>query len=183
MKHEAEAPARGVDVEQFSQLNPSHSPVLSNFARHAFAMHGPSPRRLSVTGPSCEYVTDARFAAPDPRDAHTFDGDTLVEYGAVCVACLCAPAALGLRAGRVSKRGDKMDYFLEDATGKEVAVLEVKGTNNGSLEARLKEALAQVGESRWRRRPFSKEGFGAAVRFAEPAGAAFARYELSRGGA
>lgn len=183
MKHEAEAPARVVDVEQFSQLNPLHSPFLPNFARHALATHGPSPRRMSVTGPSGAYVTDARFAAPDPRDAHTYDGDTLVAYGAVCVACLCAPAALGLRAGRVSKRGDKMDYFLEDATGKEVAVLEVKGTNKGSLEVRLKDALAQVGESRWRRRPFCKEGFGAAVRFADPAGAAFARYDPSRRGA
>lgn len=131
MKHEAEAPARVVDVEQFSQLNPLHSPFLPNFARHALATHGPSPRRMSVTGPSGAYVTDARFAAPDPRDAHTYDGDTLVAYGAVCVACLCAPAALGLRAGRVSKRGDKMDYFLEDATGKEVAVLRGQGDEQG----------------------------------------------------
>lgn len=167
------------DVEAFetccSALDAHHLPEC---ARQALSRHGTSPRELTVATNDALHETTVRFARPDERVTRTFQRTEFVEKGAVCLACLAVPSVCGLRVTRVTERGSNADYFLADESGREVAVLEVGGTDEGRLDALAAEKLAQVGGSPWRRKPFLFSGYAAVVRFANVASMRVARYEV-----
>lgn len=95
------------------------------------------------------------------RCINTYQAPVLTEFAALGMACVLVSERAGMEITEVTKRGEKVDYWLGDRE----LLLEVSGTGSGDLaalcEAKAKDQLQQ--------NPFNKDGFVCVSRFAAPA--------------
>ena len=87
---------------------------------------------------------------------NTYQAPVVTEFAALGIACiLCSVAELEIT--EVTRRGDKVDYWLGDRD----LLLEVSGTVDGDLS----DLCATKAQSQLRKNPFEKDGYVCAVRF------------------
>lgn len=159
-------------VEQFATQNPLMSPEpLVPTARAALSKHHQSPATMIVQHASHSGTLTVAFAQPDPRVHDTIERQRIVEHGAIVIAGLLLNHLENKQLVKVSLRGSKVDYFAGEGPGDLRWVLEVGGTDNGSLEGLRTKKREQLAQSPLRRPPFNKAGFSCVVRFAEASGA------------
>ena len=140
---------------------------LPAFARSALG-HEPSPRDHALRHLGEAHAARTHFNAADPKIADTYQREDIIEYEAIVVAGLILSELQQLRLTRVTRRGSRVDYFLGTTPGDQAAVLEVSGTDNGSLADRLAGKRRQVEQSFYRSPPFSMRGFVAVTHFSPP---------------
>lgn len=90
-------------------------------------------------------VTEARVSwrSPPTGAATMLDRKRVTELGAEAIALVIVHEARGWVASRRLQEGEFADWLLVDRNGQKVA-LEVSGTDGESVEARIREKLAQV---------------------------------------
>jgi len=140
-------------------------------ARAALSKHHPSPVTMSVQHGSASGAATVEFAQPDPRIHDTIERPRIVEHGAIVIASLLLNHLEGKQLVRVVPRGDRVDYYVGEGPEDLRWVMEVGGTDRGSLEALRGKKREQLAESPLRQPPFNKHGFSCAVRFESPSGA------------
>jgi len=91
----------------------------------------------------------------------TYQTNVLTEFAALAVACILVNRRAGLEITEVTRRGDKVDYWIGDRE----LLLEVSGTQNGDLAA-LCDSKA---DGQLLKNPFNKDGFVCVSRFSSPA--------------
>jgi hypothetical protein len=95
------------------------------------------------------------------RCLKTYQTPVLTEYAALAVACILVNKRAGLEITEVTRRGDKVDYWIGDRQ----LLLEVSGTQTGDLAALCdSKATEQILKN-----PFKKDGFVCVSRFGSPA--------------
>jgi hypothetical protein len=102
----------------------------------------------------------------------TLQRPDFIEYGAIVLAGLVLSATEGLMITRVTRRGSRVDYFVGRQPGDQEAILEVGGTDSGSLASLRGSKQAQLRESFYAGPPLSLPGYVSATRFAQPAASA-----------
>jgi hypothetical protein len=89
---------------------------------------------------------------------NTYQEPVLTEFAALGVACILCDCRAGLEITEVTRRGERVDYWLGDR----LYLLEVSGTTSGNLADLCKaKAIDQLQVN-----PFSKDGYVCATRFA-----------------
>jgi hypothetical protein len=162
---------RALQLESFHQ---GHQDVLlTTFlleaGREALGLHHSSPVPMYISGDAVQdHTRTLHFGRPDPRTKATVQRERVVEDGAIVMAGL-ALSLERLRLLRVTRRGSRVDYFFAAPGSTErQGVLEVSGTDHGSIAARCREKLEQARQSLWVRPPFCMPGLVAVTRFADP---------------
>jgi hypothetical protein len=159
-----------LDVEELPRRHPAiNAQLLLEHARVALASHGASPSPIDIHWRGQTLPARVHFQQPDPRSALTLQRPTFVELGAVVLAGLVLPATSGLQLTRVTPRGSRVDYFVGHQPGDLGGILEVGGTDRGSLAEVRGEKQAQLRESPYLRPPFCLPGYVSVTRFARPA--------------
>jgi hypothetical protein len=92
--------------------------------------------------------------------------ERFVELGAIVMAGLLLAYFESKQITRVVKRGARVDYFVGERQGESRWILEVGGTDEGSLASLRSDKHEQLRESHYRQPPHSKDGFVAVTRFA-----------------
>lgn len=87
---------------------------------------------------------------------NTYQAPVLTEFAALGLACILTHLRAKLEITEVTRRGERVDYWLGD---KEF-VLEVSGTHGGSLETLCKDKTDQL-----RLNPFEKDGYVCVAEF------------------
>jgi hypothetical protein len=106
-----------------------------------------------------------KFKSPHPRSAATLEREDFVEKGAIVLAGLLLTHFEGKQITRIVPRGGRIDYFVGERPGDFRWILEVSGTDVGSLEARRQKKRAQLLESFLHRPPCSRDGYVSVTRF------------------
>ena len=159
-----------LDVETFPADHPAiRGQMLTEYARAALGAHGGSPCSLNAHCRDSIRPALISFRPPDPRSHDTVQRPVIVEFGAVVIGGQLIRATEGLQITRVARRGDRIDYFLGQQRGDEGTLLEVSGTDKGSLDDLGHRKQRQLLESFYARPPFSRPGFVSVTRFADPA--------------
>ncbi len=91
---------------------------------------------------------------------NTYQRPVLTEFAALAVACILCQYRAGLEITEVTRRGEKVDYWLGDRE----LLLEVSGTQSGNLE----NLCASKSTEQLQKNPFRKDGYVCVSRFAEP---------------
>lgn len=94
------------------------------------------------------------------RCINTYQASVLTEFAALGVACILVHQRAGMEITEVTRRGDKVDYWIGDRE----LLLEVSGTQDDDL-ATLCETKAS---DQLLKNPFHKNGFVCVSRFALP---------------
>jgi hypothetical protein len=81
---------------------------------------------------------------------NTYQEPVITEFATLGLACILTSRRTGLQITEVTRRGERVDYWLGD---KEY-VLEVSGTQSGSLEKLYETKAQQLSEN-----PFEKSGY------------------------
>ena len=95
------------------------------------------------------------------RCLKTYQTSVLTEFAALAVACILVNRRAGLEITEVTRRGDKVDYWIGDRD----LLIEVSGTQSGDLAA-LCDSKAK---DQLLKNPFKKDGFVCVSRFRSPA--------------
>lgn len=172
-------------VESFEKLNPKLLPdIFAQPARAVLAKHHRSPAEFKLFANSGHRDGRVEFESPDPRTAESLEPRRLTEHAAILMAGLMLPEFEGLQITRVIPIGKRVDYFVGNSSTDDSFVLEVGGTEEGSLAGLRTEKLAQAGESPYRKPPYSKTAFVSVTRFAADAGSILERvFDGEKGGA
>jgi len=109
------------------------------------------------------------FEPADPRSRGTLEREKFVELGAIVLAGLCLMYFERRRITRVTRRGNKVDYFVGELPGDTSHIMEVGGTDHRSFTTLRAEKHAQLRKSPYRLPPHVKDGFVAVTRFAPEA--------------
>jgi hypothetical protein len=91
---------------------------------------------------------------------NTYQDTVITEFAALAVACVLCSSKAGLQVTEVTKRGEKVDYWLGDRA----YVLEVSGTIAGDLNA----IAATKATNQLQSNPFDKDGYVCVARFHDP---------------
>ncbi len=159
-----------LSVEDFATLHPAlNGALFAEHARVALARFHASPASLEVLRDGESAPATIQFASPDPRSVHSLAREDFVEIGAIVLAGLLLTYWEGKQITRVVRRGGRVDYFVGEGPGDERWILEVSGTDEGSLTARRNEKREQLQQSPYHQTPHSRDGFVAVTRFAPPA--------------
>jgi hypothetical protein len=158
-------------LEDFLKYHPAlNGLLLLEPARVALAKYHSSPARFQIQYGSETMMASVSFELPDPRSANTLEREDFIEKGAIVMAGLLLAHFEGKQITVVlPARGGHIDYFVGERPSDCRWILEVSGTDQGSLESRRKEKREQLKASVYHRPPRSKDGFVAVTRFAPPA--------------
>jgi hypothetical protein len=161
-------------IETFGQQHPATNPaLLLEPARVALAKYHHSPASFDLchgTDPPCP--ASVHFEPPDPRSETTLEREKFVEEGAIVMAGLLLSSFEGKQITRVLKRGAHVDYFVGENPQDRRWILEVAGTDEGSLASLRARKRRQLEQSPYRQAPHNMDGFVSVTRFAPQAAAA-----------
>lgn len=162
-----------LSVEDFEKHHPGLNPNLfTEHARVALAHHHNSPAPFRLFRGAEEFAAIMSFTDPEPRPASSLERERFVELGAIVMAGLLLAHFEGKQITRVTKRGSRVDYFVGERRGERCWILEVGGTDEGSLASLRNDKHEQLRQSPYRLPPHRKDGFVAATRFAPVAASA-----------
>ena len=91
---------------------------------------------------------------------NTYQAPLLTEFAALAVACILCQCRANIEITEVTRRGEKVDYWL----GNRELLLEVSGTQDGNIESLCSTKAAEQLQVN----PFRKDGFVCVARFEEP---------------
>lgn len=94
------------------------------------------------------------------RCIRTYQETVLTEFAALAVACILCHHLAGQEITEVTRRGEKVDYWLGDRE----LLLEVSGTSAGDLD----QLCADKASHQLQKNPFQKDGFVCVARFTNP---------------
>lgn len=90
----------------------------------------------------------------------TYQGPVITEFAALGMACVLCEQKANLEITEVTRRGEKVDYWLGDRQ----LLLEVSGTETGDIDTLCESKAA----TQLKKNPFMKDGYVCACRFASP---------------
>ena len=162
--------AESMSVDDFAAQHPAINAVLFvEPARAAFALHHESPAEIVILQGDTSLRGFVRWSAPDPRTCSSMERPRIIEHGAIVMAGLMLSRFEGKQITRVCERRSHVDYFVGDAGSEKRWILEVSGTEDGSMAALRARKHEQIRRSRYQRPPHNMSGFVAVTRFAEGA--------------
>jgi hypothetical protein len=161
-------------VDQFGEKHPATNPsMLVEHCRVALAKYHESPASFRFYhGMENEYPGRVSFESPDPRSEATLEREDFVEKGAIVMAGMLLAEFEGKQITRVVKRGTHVDYFVGEHPDDTGWIMEVGGTDEGSLAGLRSKKRRQLEASPYREPPHEKDGFVSVTRFAPQAAAA-----------
>ena len=117
------------------------------------------PDGVAVTNSSI-HLAWAGLGADYNLCVNTYQAPLLTEYAALAVACILCQCRARLEITEVTRRGEKVDYWLGDRE----LLLEVSGIQSGNLESLCdSKSTAQL-----QKNPFRMDGYVCVCRFDEP---------------
>lgn len=97
------------------------------------------------------------LASDYKRCLNTYQDPQLTEFAALAVACILCASKAGLQITEVTRRGEKVDFWLGDRA----LLLEVSGTKAGNLDTLCTEKATEQLQVN----PFGRDGFVCVTRF------------------
>ena len=91
---------------------------------------------------------------------NTYQAPVITEFASLAMACILCKLRAGIEITEVTRRGEKVDYWLGDRE----LLLEVSGTQSGNVEA----LCALKAREQLTKNPFRKDGYVCACTFDEP---------------
>jgi hypothetical protein len=160
-----------LQIDAFGRKNPGLNPLFFLEAARAVLAHhhAASPAVFRVTTwRNHELEVEVHFASPDPRSERSMEREHFIEVGAIALAGLLLPHLEGKQITRVTRRRDRVDYFLGVAPGDFRWILEVGGISRGSPAGLLRRKREQLQQSPLRRGPAFCDGYVAVTKFSYP---------------
>ncbi len=160
-----------LQIDEFGHRNPGLNPLFFlEAARTALAHHHPSsPAVFRVTTWRAEQLElEVHFASPDPRSAQSMGREHFIEFGAIALAGLLLPHLEGKQITRVTRRRDRVDYFLGVKPGDFRWILEVGGMSRGTPFGLLRRKREQLLQSPLRLGPAFLDGYVSVTKFSYP---------------
>jgi hypothetical protein len=168
-------------IEDFQKHHPAlNALLLMEHARVALAKYHAPPASFQLHRGTEKVAANVAFGSSHPSSATTLEREDFVEKGAIVMAGLLLAHFEGKQITRVVRRRGRVDYFVGERPDDERWILEVSGTDEGSLTSRRHEKQAQLQESVYYRPPYSRDGFVAVTRFAPVAASTLDSVPASR---
>ena len=91
---------------------------------------------------------------------NTYQSPILTEFATLAVACILCQCRAGIEITEVTRRGEKVDYWLGDRE----LLLEVSGTQEGNIDSLCTTKATEQLQAN----PFRKDGYVCVARFENP---------------
>ena len=133
------------------------SPLVARILDNAKYVDGSAVLNVSFRGDEGKpaegdlEITWAGLAEDYQRCLRTYQEPVLTEFAALAVACILCANRADMQITEVTRRGEKVDYWL----GNRKLLLEVSGTKAGNLEA----LCTEKARTQLQANPFGRDGF------------------------
>ena len=149
-----------VDVVQLHVPHPRirakdwRAPLIHRLLKSDRYKDGAARLSRSFRGPTSQTDGTLGLVWKDMREdvlqcARTYQEPVLTEFATLGLACILLTENTDLSISEVTRRGEKVDYWIGDSNNRKKYVLEVGGQQGGSLDALASTKTAQLEENPW----------------------------------
>ena len=155
-------PANAVSVARLHEPHPRiraedwRAPLVHRLLKQRAYRDGSAKLEESYRSPKETTVGTIELAWDGLKDdvtkcSNTYQEPVLTEFATLGLACVLLARHTTLTISEVTRRGERVDYWIGDAGNRKRLVLEVGGEQSGSIETLSDEKAKQLAENPWRR--------------------------------
>ena len=169
MANKNDAPTASISVQTLHNAHPQirakdwRSPLIARLTHGAPYSDGSQSINISFKpqvgeSESAAIVLEWNSLKEDYTQClNTYQAPVITEFAALAMACILCDQKAKLAITEVTRRGDRVDYWL----GTRQLLLEVSGTESGDID----DVCSKKASQQLQQNPFSKDGYVCAARF------------------